>query len=72
METKNLFHYIQDRYIEPHFVVDVTEHWDAKVESIKAFKSQFLTQILLSQLAISLQLNLLSLLRHVQGKWVIK
>ena len=38
---KNLFHYIQDRYIEPHFVVDVTEHWDTKVESIKAFKSQF-------------------------------
>jgi bacillithiol biosynthesis deacetylase BshB1 len=38
---KNLFHYIQDRYIEPHFVVDVTEHWHTKVESIKAFKSQF-------------------------------
>jgi bacillithiol biosynthesis deacetylase BshB1 len=38
---KNLFHYIQDRYIEPHFVVDVSEHWNTKVESIKAFKSQF-------------------------------
>lgn len=38
---KNLFHYIQDRYIEPHFVVDVSEHWNTKVESIKAFTSQF-------------------------------
>lgn len=38
---KNLFHYIQDRYIEPDFVVDITDHWDTKVASIKAFKSQF-------------------------------
>jgi bacillithiol biosynthesis deacetylase BshB1 len=38
---KNLFHYIQDRYIEPDFVIDITSHWDIKVASIKAFKSQF-------------------------------
>jgi N-acetylglucosamine malate deacetylase 1 len=38
---KNLFYYIQDKYIEPDFVIDVTEFWDKKVESIKAFKSQF-------------------------------
>ena len=38
---KNLFHYIQDRYIEPDFVVDVTAQWETKVASMKAFKSQF-------------------------------
>jgi bacillithiol biosynthesis deacetylase BshB1 len=38
---KNLFHYIQDRYIEPDFVVDITAHWETKVASIKAFRSQF-------------------------------
>jgi bacillithiol biosynthesis deacetylase BshB1 len=38
---KNVFHYIQDRYIEPDFVIDVTKFWDQKLESIKAFKSQF-------------------------------
>ncbi len=38
---KNLFHYIQDMYLEPDFVIDITEFWDKKIESIKAFKSQF-------------------------------
>jgi N-acetylglucosamine malate deacetylase 1 len=38
---KNLFHYIQDRYIEPDFVVDISEFWDLKEASIRAYKSQF-------------------------------
>jgi N-acetylglucosamine malate deacetylase 1 len=38
---KNVFHYIQDRYIKPDVVVDITQYWEKKVESIKAFKSQF-------------------------------
>ncbi len=38
---KALFNYIQDRYIEPDFVVDVSEFWDIKEASIMAFKSQF-------------------------------
>ena len=38
---KQIFQYIQDRYLEPDFVIDVTEYWDKKVEAIKAFKSQF-------------------------------
>jgi len=36
-----VLHFIQDRYIQPDFVVDVTAHWDKKIESIKAFESQF-------------------------------
>lgn len=38
---KQLYHYIQDKYTHPDFVVDVTKHWNKKVEAIKAFKSQF-------------------------------
>jgi len=36
-----LLHFIQDRYIEPDIVIDVTEYWDKKIESVLAFKSQF-------------------------------
>ncbi|WP_109831061.1 bacillithiol biosynthesis deacetylase BshB1 [Reichenbachiella versicolor] len=39
--ARNLYHYIQTDWIEPDFVVDITDYWDVKVESIKAFKSQF-------------------------------
>jgi bacillithiol biosynthesis deacetylase BshB1 len=38
---KQIFHYIQDRYLEPDFVVDVTEHWKTKEAAIRAFRSQF-------------------------------
>jgi N-acetylglucosamine malate deacetylase 1 len=38
---KAVFHYIQDRYIVPDFVVDISKHWDEKVKAIKAYKSQF-------------------------------
>ena len=34
-------HFIQDNYIKPDILVDVTEYWDKKVESIHAFGSQF-------------------------------
>tara|TARA_R110002072_G_scaffold271987_1_gene432032 strand:+ start:11855 stop:12577 length:723 start_codon:yes stop_codon:yes gene_type:complete len=36
-----VYHYIQDYYIKPDFVVDVTEFVDRKIEVIKAFKTQF-------------------------------
>ncbi|MCU0323839.1 MAG: bacillithiol biosynthesis deacetylase BshB1 [Spirosomaceae bacterium] len=38
---KALYHYIQDRYIKPDFVVDITAFWDIKEAAIRAFKSQF-------------------------------
>jgi N-acetylglucosamine malate deacetylase 1 len=38
---KVIYHYIQDNHLKPDFVVDVTEFIDKKMESIKAFKSQF-------------------------------
>lgn len=33
--------FIQDAYIEPDIIIDVSEFWDKKVQSIQAYKSQF-------------------------------
>ena len=38
---KYVFHYIQDRYLRPDFVVDITNVFDKKIEAIKAHKTQF-------------------------------
>lgn len=38
---KYVFHYIQDRFIQPDFVVDISDVFEKKIEAIKAFKSQF-------------------------------
>ena len=36
-----VLHFIQDRYIEPDILIDITEYWDKKVESVLAYSSQF-------------------------------
>jgi bacillithiol biosynthesis deacetylase BshB1 len=38
---KAVYRYIQDRYIEPDFVVDITPYYETKIASIKAYSSQF-------------------------------
>ncbi len=38
---KHVYHYIQWKNIEPHFVVDVTDFMDKKLEAVFAYKSQF-------------------------------
>jgi bacillithiol biosynthesis deacetylase BshB1 len=38
---KAVYHYIQDHYLKPDFVVDVTGYMDRKIEAIKAYKTQF-------------------------------
>ena len=38
---KYLFHYIQDRFYEPDFIVDISDVWDQRLQSIKAYKTQF-------------------------------
>jgi bacillithiol biosynthesis deacetylase BshB1 len=38
---KAVYHYIQDRFLKPDFVVDVTPFIDQKIEAIKCFSSQF-------------------------------
>jgi bacillithiol biosynthesis deacetylase BshB1 len=38
---RSVYHYIQDYFIEPDFVVDITSFFDVKMACIKAFSSQF-------------------------------
>lgn len=38
---KYVLHFIQDRFLQPDFVVDISDVMDTKVESIKAYKTQF-------------------------------
>ena len=38
---KAVYHYIQDNFIEPDFVVDITPFMNKKMESIMAYSSQF-------------------------------
>lgn len=36
-----VLHAIQDRYIEPDLVVDITPYWERKLEALRCFRSQF-------------------------------
>lgn len=36
-----VLHFIQDNYIKPDVLIDITAYWDKKVESIYAYGSQF-------------------------------
>ncbi|MGA8854486.1 MAG: bacillithiol biosynthesis deacetylase BshB1 [Christiangramia sp.] len=38
---KHVFHYIQWKNLKPDFVVDISGYLDKKVESVKAYRSQF-------------------------------
>lgn len=38
---KYVLNYIQDRFLQPDFVVDITGVFEQKIEAIKAFKTQF-------------------------------
>ena len=38
---KMLLHYIQDRFYEPDVIVDISDVWEQRTESIKAYRTQF-------------------------------
>ncbi|MGZ3883157.1 MAG: bacillithiol biosynthesis deacetylase BshB1 [Bacteroidia bacterium] len=38
---KAVYHYVQDQYMHPHFVIDISNEMEKKMESIMAFSSQF-------------------------------
>jgi bacillithiol biosynthesis deacetylase BshB1 len=38
---KYIFHFIQDRYYSPSFVYDISQVFDHKIDSIRAYSSQF-------------------------------
>ena len=37
----NIYHYIQWKSLKPDFVIDISDHFETKIKSVKAFKSQF-------------------------------
>lgn len=39
---RQVLHYIQDRWIEPQLIIDITPVIDRKMDAIRAFRSQFL------------------------------
>lgn len=36
-----VYHFVQSQFITPDFVVDISSHWETKMNAIKAFSSQF-------------------------------
>jgi len=38
---KSLFYSIQNNYVEPHFIIDVSKYFETKIDAINCFKSQF-------------------------------
>ena len=38
---KYVFNYIQDRFLQPDFVIDITNVFEQKLEAIKAYETQF-------------------------------
>ena len=38
---KFVFNFIQDRYLKPDFVIDVSDEMEKKIESVTAYKTQF-------------------------------
>lgn len=38
---KAVYHFIQSNYLKPDFVVDISDFWEKKMESIMAYGSQF-------------------------------
>lgn len=42
---KYVLNYIQDKYITPNFVIDISSSFDQKIEAVKAYKTQFFDPI---------------------------
>jgi LmbE family N-acetylglucosaminyl deacetylase len=36
-----LYHYIQDQWIEPEILIDISDFWEQRMAAVLAFKSQF-------------------------------
>ena len=38
---RRLYHYVQNSYVQPDFIVDISDYWTTKLNAIMSFKSQF-------------------------------
>lgn len=39
-----VFHYIQDRYLKPDFLFDISDYYEQKIQSIRAYTTQFMSE----------------------------
>ncbi|MCB0477593.1 MAG: bacillithiol biosynthesis deacetylase BshB1 [Crocinitomicaceae bacterium] len=63
---KAVYRYIQDRYLKPDFVVDITDFVDQKMASIKAYKTQFYDP---KHTGINTPISGENFLTALKGKW---
>ncbi len=65
---KVVYHYIQDYFIEPDFVIDITKQMERKMEAILAFKSQFVHPEDHSAISILGLLNQIKSMNSIYGR----
>lgn len=63
---KAVYRYIQDRHINPDFVVDITEFVEKKIKSIKAYKTQFYDP---NNTEIQTPISGENFFRFLKGRW---
>lgn len=62
---KAVYHYIQDYYIEPDFIVDISDVMETKMEAIYAYSSQFYNP---NSTEIETPISSKSFMEHVYGR----
>lgn len=68
---KFVYHYIQNNYIQPDFIVDISEFWDTKVKVLPLSVPNFMTQKVKNLPALFLPLNFCHLLNLGLGNLAI-
>ncbi|NBG66281.1 bacillithiol biosynthesis deacetylase BshB1 [Acidiluteibacter ferrifornacis] len=63
---KSIFNYIQDRYLEPDFVVDITPFVETKLKAIMAFSSQFYDP---NSKEPESPISSENFIKHIKGRW---
>lgn len=41
---KQVFHFMQDRYLKPDFILDISDYMERKIAAIRCYRSQFFVQ----------------------------
>lgn len=63
---KSIYNYIQDRYLDPDFVVDITPYLEQKLEAIMAFSSQFYDP---NSKEPESPISSQNFIHHIKGRW---
>jgi bacillithiol biosynthesis deacetylase BshB1 len=61
-----IYNYIQDRYLDPDFVVDITPYIETKLEAIMTFSSQFYDP---NSKEPESPISSENFIKHIKGRW---